>query len=402
MFELQETKKIMAHILDNLMLGALVLVRDKMLMQQAAGRKVYRLEVGDTNFDVPASIQQAITDALRQGKTHYPPSTGLPQLRNAILRKVQLENKLPIKDDEHVLVTSGGMHGLYMAFAALLEPGDEVILPDPMWSETAELIKRSGGVPVPITLRADKGFLYDPADIEAAITPQTKAIYINSPQNPIGVVFSEETQRQIAAIAVTHKLWVVSDEAYEHVIFDRQKHFSIGSIPEVADRTITVYTFSKTYAMTGLRLGYLATNDDLLVNRCRKLLRLTTNGVSSITQWGGVAAMTGPQDAVQEMVQELEARRNIFFEGIRAVKAFESFKPGGAFYVWSKISPEWRGYQGRRDSWAMTNYLIDQAGVGTSPGIAFGRAGEGYVRFAFTLDQQTLTESIDVMRDLFK
>ena len=392
----------MTHILDNVTLGALVLVRDKMMAQQAAGRKVYRLEVGDTDFDVPANIQQAIAEAMQQGKTHYPPSTGLPQLRKAMLSKVQTENKLPIKDDEHVLVTIGGMHGLYMAFASLLEPGDEVILPDPMWSEIAELVKRPGGVPVPITLRADQGFLYDPADIAAAVTPQTKAIYINSPQNPIGVVFSEETQRQIAAIALQHNLWVVSDEAYEHVIFDERRHFSIGSIPEIADRTITAYTFSKTYAMTGLRLGYLAANDDLIIDRCRKLLRLTTNGVPSITQWGGVAALTGPQDVVKDMAQELEARRDIFFEGIQTIKAFESFKPGGAFYVWSKISPEWPGYQGKRDSWAMTNYLIDQAGVGTSPGVAFGLSGEGYVRFAFTLDRQTLADSIEVMQDLFK
>ncbi len=392
----------MTHVLDNVTLGALVLVRDKMMAQQAAGRKVYRLEVGDTNFDVPANIQQAIADAMKQGKTHYPPSTGLPQLRAAMLKKIREENRLPIKDAEHVLVTIGGMHGLYMALASLLEPGDEVILPDPMWSEIAELIKRPGGIPVPITLRADKGFLYDPADIEAAITPRTKAIYINSPQNPIGVVFSEETQRQIAALAVRHNLWVISDEAYEHVIFDGLRHFSIGSIPEIADRTISVYTFSKTYAMTGLRLGYLATNDDLIVDRCRKLLRLTTNGVPSITQWGGVAALTEPQDLVKEMVRELEARRNISFEGLQTIKAFESFKPGGAFYVWSKISEVWPGYQGQRDSWAMTNYLIDRAGVGTSPGIAFGRAGEGYVRFAFTLDRQTLTESIEVMQDLFK
>jgi aspartate aminotransferase len=288
-----------------------------------------------------------------------------------------------------------------MAFAALLRQGDEVILPDPMWSEFAELIKRSGGVPVPITLCADKGFFYDPADIEAAITPRTRAIYINSPHNPIGVIFSEETQRRIAAIAVQRNLWVVSDEAYEHVIFDGQKHFSIGSIPDIADRTITAYTFSKTYAMTGLRLGYLATNDDLIIDRCRKLLRLTTNGVPSITQWGGVAALTGSQDAVKEMAQELEVRRNIFFKGIQTIAAFESFRPGGAFYVWSKISDSWSGYQGQRNSWAMTNYLIDQAGIGTSPGIAFGHSGEGYVRFAFTLDRQTLAESIEVMQDLF-
>lgn len=391
----------MTHIIDTLTLGALVLVRDKMMAQQAAGRKVYRLEVGDTNFDVPAHIQQAITDAMKTGKTHYPPSTGLPQLRKAMLKKMREENKLSVKDDEHVMVTIGGMHGLYMAFAALLEPGDEVILPDPMWSEIAELIKRPGGVPVPITLRPDQGFQYAPADIEAAITPKTKAIYINSPQNPIGVVFSEETQRQIAAIAVKHNLWVISDEAYEHVIFDGARHFSIGSIPEIADRTITAYTFSKTYAMTGLRLGYMATNDDVIVERCRKLLRLTTNGVPSITQWGGLAALTGPQAVVHEMAAELEVRRNIFFDGLKTIKAFDSFKPEGAFYVWSKIADSWAGHNGQRDSWAMTNYLIDQVGVGTSPGIAFGPSGEGYVRFAFTLDRQTLTESIEVMQDLF-
>jgi aspartate aminotransferase len=153
--------------------------------------------------------------------------------------------------------------------------------------------------------------------------------------------------------------------------------------------------------MTGLRLGYLATNDDLIVGRCRKLLRLTTNGVPSITQWGGLAALTGPQDAVHEMMAELEQRRNIFFEGLQSIKAFDSFKPQGAFYVWSKISDQWQGYEGQRDSWAMTNYLIDQAGIGTSPGVAFGPSGEGYVRFAFTVDRATLVESIEVMQDLF-
>lgn len=391
----------MTHVIDTITLGALVLVRDKMMAQQAAGRKVYRLEVGDTDFNVPQNIQEAITEALKTGKTHYPPSTGLPQLREAMLLKMKQENGLPIKDADHVMVTIGGMHGLYMAFASLLEPGDEVILPDPMWSEIAELIKRPGGVPVPVTLRADQGFAYDPDAIEAAITPRTRIIYINSPQNPIGVVFPEEAQRRIADIAVRHNLWVVSDEAYEHLIFDGAKHFSIGSIPEIADRTVTAYTFSKTYAMTGLRLGYLASNDDVLLDRCRKLLRLTTNGVPSITQWGGLAALTGPDDAVRQMATELETRRNLLFEGLQTIPVFDSFKPGGAFYIWSKISDDWAGYQGKRDSWAMTNYLIDEAGVGTSPGIAFGPSGEGYVRFAFTLDRQTLTESVEVMQKLF-
>lgn len=392
----------MTHVLDTITLGALILVRDKMMAQQAAGREVYRLEVGDTDFDVPAGIQQAITEAMKQGKTHYPPSTGLPQLRRAMLEKMRRENRLVVKDEEHVLVTIGGMHGLYMAFAALLSPGDEVILPDPMWSEIAELIKRPGGVPVPVTLRPGNQFVCDPGEIAAAVTPRTKAIYINSPHNPAGSVCSEEVQRRIARIAIERGLWIVSDEAYEHIIFDGNRHFSIGSIPEIAGRTITAYTFSKTYAMTGLRLGYMAVNDDTIVERCRKLLRLTTNGVPSITQWGGLAAMTGPGAGIREMAEELSARRDLFLEGLKTIPAFDAFRPGGAFYAWCRIADSWPGYNGRRDSWAMTDFLIDKGGVGSSPGIAFGPSGEGYVRFAYTLDRRTLARAIEVMRGLLR
>jgi aspartate aminotransferase len=389
------------HVLDQVTLGALVIVRDKMMAQQAAGRKVFRLEVGDTSFDTPVHIRKAIVDALESGKTHYPPSTGLPALREAMLKKMRRENSLPIRDAEHVMVTIGGMHGLYMAFSALLNPGDEVILPDPMWSEIHELIRRPGGVPIPIKLHPERNFLYDPAEIEKAVTPRTKAIYINTPHNPIGVVLSDSTLKQIAEIAVRHNLHVISDEAYEHVIFDGLKHISIGSLPGMEDRTVTCFTLSKTYAMTGLRLGYLASNDDLLCDRFRKLLRLTTNGVPSITQWGGIAALTGPQDTTRQMMAELAQRRDIFFNGIQTIKVFDAFKPQGAFYVWARISDKWSGHKGGKDSWAMTNYLIDQAGIGTSPGIAFGPSGEGYVRFAFTVAPEVLIESIEVMQDLF-
>ena len=389
------------HILDGVTLGALVIVRDKMMSQQAAGRKVYRLEVGDTSFDTPAHIRKAIIDALESGKTHYPPSTGLPALRDAMLKKMREQNHLPIRDADHVMVTIGGMHGLYMAFSAMLNPDDEVILPDPMWSEIHELIRRPGGVPVPVTLRPERNFQYDPAEIEKAVTPRTKAIYINTPHNPVGVVLSEATLKQIADIAVRHNLYVVSDEAYEQVLFDGMKHISIGSLPGMADRTITCFTLSKSYAMTGLRLGYLASNDDVLCDRFRKLLRLTTNGVPSITQWGGIAALAGPQDTTRQMMAELAKRRDIFFDGLKTIQVFDAFKPQGAFYVWAKISDKWNGYDGKNDSWAMTNYLIDQAGIGTSPGVAFGPSGDKYVRFAFTVAPETLIESIEVMQDLF-
>jgi aspartate aminotransferase len=389
------------HILDQISLGALVVVRDKMLALQAAGRKVYRLEAGDVAFGVPPHIRQAITDALESGKTHYPPLTGIPPLREAILQKVRAHNRLPIKDAEHVLVTVGGMQGLYLTCASLLHPGDEVILPNPVWGEIPGLIRRVGAAPRFVSLHPEKGFAYDAADIEAAVTPRTKAIYLNSPHNPAGAVLSESQLKEIADVALRRNLRVISDEAYEHVIFDGLKHVSIGALPGMEERAISCFTFSKSYAMTGLRLGYLACNDDIFLDRARKLLRMTTGGVPSIIQWGGLAAITGPQEATQQMMAQLERQRDIFCEGLRTIQAFEVFKPQGAFYAWAKISDAWKGYNGARDSRAMTNFLIDRAGIGASPGIAFGSAGEGYVRFAFSGKAEMLVESIEIMQDLF-
>ncbi len=387
------------HILDRVTLGPLVVVRDKMMALQAAGQPVFRLEAGDTSFDTPPHVRKAIHDALESGKTHYPPLSGLPALREAIWKKVRQQNQLQIRDANRIIVTVGGMQGLYLTFASMLEPGDEVILPDPEWGETPESILRSGGVGVRVVLRPDKGFLYDPAAIRDAITPRTKAIYVNSPQNPVGVMLSEEHLRAIADLAISRNLLVVSDESYEDVTFDGCRHISIGSFPGMEDRTISVFSLSKTYAMTGLRLGYLATNDNVLLGRMRKLLRLTTGGVPSIIQWGGLAAISGPPDATRQMTAELERRRDILLSGLQSIPAFRVFKPQGAFYVWARITDAWPGYQGKRDSWAMTNYLIDTAGIGTSPGTAFGPSGEGYIRFAFTGEPRMLQGSIAEMQN---
>lgn len=388
-----------AHLLDQITMGPLIIVREKMMALQSSGRKVYRLEAGDTSFDTPPHIRRAITAALESGKTHYPVLTGLPPLREAMLLKVRAQNHLPIRDADGVMVTVGGMQGLYLTFNAMLSPGDEVILPDPLWGETPEFMRRTGAIPVLVKLRAESNFAFDAQDIEAAVTPRTKAIYLNSPHNPVGVMLTEAQLRAIADVAIRHNLYVVSDEAYEAVVFDGNKHISIGSLPGMENRTISVFSFSKTYAMTGLRMGYAVTNDEVLLDRMRKLMRLTTGGVSSIVQWGGLAAITGPQTATQEMMTELERRRNIFYSGLQSIPAFECFKPQGAFYVWAKISGKWNGYQGKKDGWAMTNFLIDRAGIGTSPGVAFGSC-ENYIRFAFTGEAEMLAESIQVMQDV--
>ena len=383
----------MTHIVDQVSLGAIVLVRDRLLDQQAKGRKVLRLESGDPSFDIPVHVREAMEKALRDGLTHYTASTGIPVLRQAIHRKVTTENGLQVQGPDNVVVTNGGMNGLYIVFRALLEPGDEVILPNPMWTEIAENIRLSSGVPVPVRLRPDEGYLYAPDDIEAAITPRTRAIFVNTPHNPTGMVLRRPTLEAIAAIAARHNLLLVSDEAYEHVIFDGEQHISLGSLSAAQGRTLTVHSLSKTYAMSGLRLGYVITTDELILERLKKLVRCTINGVNSVTQYGAAAAINGPQDATLAMAAEYQARRDMLFAALEASPYVKAFKPSGAFYLWARITPDWPGYQGKTDDWSMTNYLIDQAGIGSAPGSAFGPANEDYIRFAFSCSTSQVREA---------
>lgn len=390
----------MSHIVDQVSLGAIVQVRDRLLNQQAQGRKVLRLESGDPSFDIPVHVREAMEKALRDGQTHYTASTGIPVLRKAIFQKVTTENKLNIPNDDHVVVTNGGMHALYIIFRALLEPGDEVILPDPMWTEIAENIRLGGGVAVPVMLLAENGYQYNVADIEAAITPRTRAIFINTPHNPTGAVTKPETLEQIALLAEKHNLLIVSDEAYEHVIYDGVRHLSLGSLPAAQNRTISTYTMSKTYAMSGLRLGYLAVSNDQLLERIKKLVRCTINGVNSVTQYGAAAGLSGPQDATRAMAQEYQKRRDTLFAALEEAPYIQAFKPSGAFYLWARIQPDWVGYDGKADDWSMTNYLIDKAGIGSAPGSAFGAAGAGHIRFAFSCSTAQVEEAAKLIPEV--
>ncbi len=387
----------MTHIVDSVSLGAIVQVRDRLLEQQARGRKVLRLESGDPSFDIPVHVREAMEKALRDGLTHYTASTGIPALREAILRKVTTENGLHIPDADHVVVTNGGMHGLYILFRALLDSGDEVILPDPMWTEIAENIRLGGGTPVPVPLRAENGYQYDAAEIEAAVTPRTRAIFVNTPHNPTGAVSGRATLEGIAALAEKHNLMLVSDEAYEHVIFDDEQHVSLGSLPPAQGRTITVFSMSKTYAMSGLRMGYLALTDARLLERIKKLVRCTINGVNSVAQYGAAAALNGPQEATRAMALEYQKRRDILFSALEESPYVKAFKPRGAFYLWARIQPDWPGYDGRTDDWSMTNYLIDAAGIGSSPGSAFGAAGAEHIRFAFSCSTNQVEEAAELL-----
>jgi aspartate aminotransferase len=386
------------HVVDSIPLGGIVTVRDRLIEEQLAGKKVYRLESGDPSFDLPPHIAEAIARALRDGHTHYTAGAGIKPLREAIFRKLTERNDIPLSGPESTLVTNGAMHGLYIAFRALCLPGDEVIVPDPTWTETSDNVRLVGGVAVCAPLDAARGYRYSAAAIEAQVTPRTKAIVVNSPHNPTGVVCSRDDLLAIARVADRHGLWLISDEAYEHVVFDGKEHVSPGSLGY--ERVISLFSFSKSYAMSGLRLGYVAVNDKTLLQRMAKLLRCTINGVNSATQHGGVAALNGPQDATFAMAAEYQVRRDALWSGLEHARLLHPVLPEGAFYMWCRIDDAWPGHEGKRDSWAMTNFLIDRARVGSAPGDVFGPGGRDAVRFSFACSTDQVTDGARLLAEL--
>ncbi len=390
----------MSHIVDSISFGAIVAVRDRLLAQQARGKTIYRLESGDPSFDLAPHVREAIEQALARGDTHYTASAGIQPLCDAIVEKVQHQNRLPMTRSDQVIVTSGGMHAIYVTFRALLEPGDEVILPDPMWTEIAENIRLAGGVPVRCPLEPLRSRPYAASQIAQYVTPKTKAIFVNTPHNPTGVVLDERTLREIVELAVARNLTIVSDEAYEHVVFDGERHVSIGSLAGAEDRTISLFSTSKSYAMSGLRIGYIVTRDERVLDRGRKLLRCTTNGVSSIAQWGALAALTGPQDQTRTMAAEYQHRRDLLLSGLQGVEVLRPVVPKGSFFLWASIDPSWVDQRGHTSDQAMVELLVDEAGIGCSPGSAFGPSGGGWIRFAFSCTREQVEQAAKRLHDL--
>ena len=275
----------------------------------------YRLDQGDVSFDAPASLKAGVRRALDENRTHYLQTAGVPRLRELLVDKLRSTNGLPVDSIEDVLVTNGGIHALYIACQALLEPGDEVIVPDPEWPPCVGNVVAARGHPVGCRLHEPLGWRYDPSELEACVTDRTRAIYLNSPHNPTGGILTRADVESVARLARERDLWVLSDEAYEDIRSDDAEHVSIASLPGMYERTISVYTFSKTFAVTGLRLGYTAVGDATLRRRMSTILFYTTTNVSSLAQFGGIAALEGSRDIVEEFRLELQARRDLFSEG---------------------------------------------------------------------------------------
>ena len=391
----------MGIFLDSVPFSGIIRIRDMMY----SVKDPFRLDQGDVSFDAPDTVKQAMRRAIDENRSHYLQTTGVPRLLELLAAKLRTNNGIPVGSADEVMVTTGGIHALYIICQALLEPGDEVIVPDPEWPPCVGNIKAAHAVAVACPLHERLGWRYDLDELASRITPKTRAIYINSPNNPSGGVLTREDLVRIAGICRERDIWLISDEAYEDVVFEGE-HVSPASLPEMYERTVSFFTFSKSYAMTGLRLGYIAARDAKLRDRMKKVLFYSAGNIASVVQFGGIGALEGPQDSITQFRDELKFRRDLFYEGIRtsADGILSGTPPKGAFYAFLKIADDWtppaRTTHTSR-SWAMTEFLISQGRIGCVPGVDFGANGEGYIRLCFARDRAELTGALESMRALF-
>jgi len=386
---------------DSVPVSAIVRIRDMMY----SVKDPFRLDQGDVSFDAPDTFKQAVAKAMVENRTHYLPTPGIPRLRQLFAAKMRDKNGIPVESDDDVVITNGGTHGIYAVLHALLEPGDEMIVPDPEWPPTMAITQAAGGVAVQVRLHERLGWRWDLDEVERAITPKTRVLYINSPNNPSGGVLTRADIERLAAIARERDLWVISDEAYEDIIF-KGEHVSIASLPGMYERTIPIYTMSKSYAITGVRVGYFAIKDKQMRARATKIVLYTTSNVSSIAQYGAVGALEGSQDCIAEFRTELQGRRDFFYKGLAeaAPGVFSGDPPDGAFYAFVKINAEWAkeaGIAGPSLSWAMAEHLIKNARIGCVPGVDFGPSCEGYMRFCTARSRPELTGALASMKETF-
>ena len=350
------------------------------------GKDIVHLEIGEPDFDTPANVVEAAVDALHTGWTHYGPSAGLPELRQAIAEYVSRTRGVFVTSDE-VVVVPGGKPIIFFMILALIDAGDEVVYPNPGFPIYESMIRYVGGEAVPIRLREERDFGFDVDELASLINDKTRLIIINSPQNPTGGVLSKQEIHDIADAIGDRNIMVLSDEIYSRLLFEGE-HFSIMSIPGFKERTVLLDGFSKTYAMTGWRMGYGVMRPDLAVH----VTRLMTNSNSctaSFTQVAGIEALRGDQSSVDRMRDEFKRRRDVFVAGLNKIKGFSCRMPKGAFYVFPNVTKT--GWPSKK----LANALLEEAGVACLSGTSFGDFGEGYLRFSVANSLENLNKALD-------
>lgn len=365
-------------------------VNDKAKAMQAAGQDVIALAGGDPDFNTPPHIIQAAYAALEAGHTHYPaPMIGIPEALDAIAAKMGRENNIPVPNPRHqIIITPGGKWSLYLALCALLNPGDEVLIMEPHWVSYPPMVTLAGGVPVPVSLPSADNFRVTAALLRQKVTPQTKAIMVNTPCNPTGRVLTLAELEAIREVVLEADLYLIADEIYEKLVFDGRQHISPASLPGMAERTLTMNGLTKSYAMTGWRMGWLVGPPDI-IKIATKMNSQTVSCAATFTMHACIAALNGPQDSIAAMRDSYQERRDFMVTALNEIEGVECRTIEGAFYLFPRFP-----YSGK-NSLELADALLDKAQIAGTPGIAFGQSGEGHVRFAISTAMSDLERAIE-------
>lgn len=368
-------------------------VSDRARQLKAEGVDVIDLGGGDPDFITPQHIRQAAIDAMNSGDTHYVASAGTPALRKAIAHKLKMDNGIEVDPGKGIIVTPGGKAALFQAILAFVEPGVDVMILEPAWVSYVPMVELAGGNPVPVSLDPDTNFAITRDVLEAHLTPGTRIILLNSPNNPTGRVASEEELATIADFAKAHDLLVFTDEIYEKIVYGDHRHISIATLPDMHDRTLTFNGLSKAYAMTGWRLGYVA-GPDVFIKKIATVHSHSVTCATSFVQAGGVAAYEGPQEGIREMVSAWNRRRKLVTNGLNTVKGLRVAPIDGAFYAFVDGRATGLG------DTELSTKLLDEAHVAVVPGSAFGDAGAGHIRLSFATADDILENAVARISDL--
>jgi aminotransferase len=362
---------------------------EEVTRRESQGQKIIHLEIGRPDFDTPAHIKQAAAQALESGKVHYTSNYGIPALRQAIAEKFKQDNGLTYDPDGEIIVTIGATEGIFLTMMALLDPGDEVLIPSPSFPCYANCAKMTGAAPVQVPLREENG--WDPVieDYKAKISPQTKLLVINTPHNPTGAIYSEKAIQDLAQLALDHDLFVLADEIYEKNIYGGHKHYAIAALPGMRERTVTLNGFSKSHCMTGWRLGYVASSRELIGGLIR-IHQYAAVCATSFAQHGAVAALTGSQECVETMGAEFNRRRQMLIKRLADMPGISARTPKGAFYIFINVE------QLGMDPQELGVYLLDEASIAVVPW------GDKHIRISYANSYENLEKAMDNMEAALK
>ena len=381
----------LAKRLDEVGFSDIVQIRNKVIELRSAGQLVHAFHGGEPFFETPEPIKYAMVRSLVENKTKYAPSSGVVPLREALVEKLRSRNHLDVTFDD-VLITAGGAHALYVAFQAVLDPGDDLLLFSPYWTPIRDMVTGAQARPLLVpTASARRNGLTQA--LEQFSTPHTRAIYYNTPQNPSGLVFNRAEAEEVAAFAKKHNLVVIADEAYEDLVYEGE-HVSIASLPGMAERTITAYTFSKSYGMTGWRVGYVVAKEPFITG-LRKLVLYSANGVSTPSQWAALEALATPHGFLANRLEEYRERRDLLVNALNEL-GLECDVPQGAFYALPRVGKI------SKDSRKAASILLEKAHVATIPGVVFGAQGEGHVRFGYSVPKNAIEAGIEALSKFLK